>query len=78
VPIRRFLDQGALVEPNELDAMNVAYSLALQKLGLTDRSDPMTELVGRNIVRAALDGHHDPERLCDAALAALGHCKKTS
>jgi hypothetical protein len=78
VPVRRFLDQGASVEPNELDAMNAAYSLALQKLGLTDRSDPMTELVGRNIVRAAMDGHRDPEKLCDAALAALGNGEKAS
>jgi len=33
VPVRRFLDQGNSVEPDELDAMNAAYSLALQKLG---------------------------------------------
>jgi hypothetical protein len=78
VPVRRFLDQGNSVEPDELDAMNAAYSLALQKLGLTDRSDPLTELVGRNIVRAAMDGHRDPERMCDAALAALDNNKKTS
>jgi hypothetical protein len=64
MPIRQFLGARAL-NHEDLDAMNKAFSAALQKLGLHDLKDPMTELVARRIIDAALAGERDPIRLTE-------------
>jgi hypothetical protein len=51
--------------PEELDAMNKAFSAALRKLGLHDLKDPRAEMVARRIINAALDGERDPIRLTE-------------
>jgi hypothetical protein len=78
MPLRRFLQPGAVFQPSDLEPMNAAFSLALQKLGLSVRDDPIVELVGRNIIRAAMSGERDPAKLCEDALAALADGKKAS
>jgi len=78
MPLRRFLDNAAAFQPTDLELMTAAFSMALQKLGLSVRDDPITELVGRNIIRAAMRGERDPAKLCEAALAALDEGKKAS
>jgi hypothetical protein len=50
------------------DAMTTAFSNALQKLGVTDLTDPAALFVGRKIVRAAMAGERDPTTLCNSAL----------
>jgi hypothetical protein len=64
MPIRQFLGTRALSH-EDLDAMNKAFSAALQKLGLHDLKDPMTELVAHRIIDAALAGERDPIRLTE-------------
>jgi len=78
MPLRRFLEPGAVFGPSDLAAMNAAFSMALQKLQLTVRDDPIVELVGRNIIRAAVRGERDPAKLCEDALAALDDGKTAS
>jgi hypothetical protein len=39
---------------------------------LTNRSDPLTELVARKIIEIAQTGVRDPNQLCDRALSAIG------
>jgi hypothetical protein len=56
---------GDAVQPDDLTIMNTAFSAALSKLGLTDRQDPLVEIVGRRIVHAVLDGERDPIRLTE-------------
>jgi hypothetical protein len=63
--IRQFLGTGEALQPGDLTIMNAAFSAALTKLGLTDRRDPMVEIVGRRIVHAVLDGERDPTRLTE-------------
>jgi hypothetical protein len=53
VPIRQFLDDTGAFGPDDLDALGKAFSAALQKLGLHDLRDPITEIVARRIIRAA-------------------------
>jgi hypothetical protein len=68
VPLRRFLNSDSRAfGPDDLKAMTTAFDSALTKLGLNDRADPLVEVVGRRIVRAALDGERDPVRLCEYA-----------
>jgi len=52
----------------QMNGMMAAFSNALKKLGLKDSTDPIAELVGRKIVRAALAGERDPTVLCDRAM----------
>jgi hypothetical protein len=72
VPIRPFLGSEGAFGPDDLKAMGEAFSSALARLGLYDKSDPSVELVARSIVRAALDGERDPARLCEIAVRGVG------
>jgi len=65
MPIRQFLGTDDVVQADDLAIMNTAFASALRKLGLTDRRDPLVEIVGRRIVQAVLDGERDPERLTE-------------
>jgi hypothetical protein len=65
VPIREFLADKRAFGHEDLDAMGKAFSAALNKLGLTANKDPMTEMVARRIIRAALAGERDPIRLTE-------------
>lgn len=60
MPIRQFLDdEKAAFRLEDVDAMGTAFSAALAKLGLNDRSDAMVEMVARRIIRAALNGERN-------------------
>jgi hypothetical protein len=37
----------------------------LSKLGLVDRTDPMTMTVAKLIIQLAKNGERDPQKLCD-------------
>ena len=78
MPLRQVLEKGAAFEPADLEVMTAAFSMALQKLELNVRDDPMVEQVGRNIIRAAMHGERDPDTLCQAALDALDEGRKAS
>jgi len=65
MPIRLFVGTGEVLQPDDLTIMNAAFSAALTKLGLTDRQDPLVEIVGRRIVHAVLNGERDPTRLTE-------------
>jgi len=65
MPIRQFIGTGDVLQPDDMAVMNAAYSAALTKLGLTDRRDPLVEIVGRRIVKAVVDGERDPMRLTE-------------
>jgi len=66
----RLLD-GAAFEPEAIKAMTDAYEEALRTLRLTDRSDPIAEIVARKIIQCANTGESDPARLCAAALRSM-------
>jgi hypothetical protein len=65
VPIREFLGDNRAFGPEDLDAMGKAFAAALGKLGLHDLKDPMTEIVARRIIRAALAGERNPITLTE-------------
>jgi hypothetical protein len=51
--------------------MSSAFEAALGKLGLVDRTDPVTHEVAKLIIEYAKQGQRDPERLCALALQRL-------
>jgi len=65
VPIREFVGDNRAFGPEDLDAMGKAFAAALAKLGLHDLKDPMTEIVARRIIRAALAGERNPITLTE-------------
>jgi hypothetical protein len=72
MPIRQFLGNDAAFGPEDLQVMSAAFSAALAKLKLSVTRDPLVEMVARRIIRAALSGERDPERLCELALEGDG------
>jgi len=70
MPICRLL-QGAGFGPEAVNAMTTAFEDALRELKLTDRADPLTEIVARKIIEAGELGERDPERLREIALRSI-------
>jgi hypothetical protein len=58
--------------PQEIEQMTAAYEAALKLLRLTDRADPITDLIARKIIEIASDGERDPPHICARALKELG------
>lgn len=61
----------SVFEPEQITRMTAAYENALVALQLTDREDPITELVARKIIEVAQTGDLDPVHLCEKALGEL-------
>jgi hypothetical protein len=59
VPIRQYLATEGSFGPDDLKGIGDAFSAALHKLDLKDRSDPMVEIVARRIIRAAMAGERN-------------------
>ena len=57
--------------PEELSRLGAAYERTLEALGLTDRNDPMTELVARKLLAIHGTGICDPVRLSKLAVDDL-------
>jgi hypothetical protein len=71
VAIYRLIADGSF-GPDEIQAMTAAYETALIDLRLTDRDDPITELIARSIVTVTAAGERDPARIKERAINALG------
>ena len=65
MPIRQYLGTDGSFGPEELKGVEEAFSAALNKLGLKDRSDPMVEIVARRIIRAAIAGERNTINLIE-------------
>ena len=58
--------------PDEIDVMKAAYEAALIDVDITNRDDPLTELIAKSIVNVTATGERDPEAVMERALNALG------
>jgi hypothetical protein len=58
--------------PNEIEVMKAAYEAALVDVGVTNREDPITELIAKSIVNVTASGERDPKQVMERALNALG------
>ena len=70
--VYRLLQQASL-GPEELNKLGLAYERTLEALGLTDRNDPMTELVARKLLTLHEAGISDPVGLSQRAVKELVH-----
>ena len=69
--IYRLIASGTF-DPDVIEVMIAAYERALSELRLTDRNDPLTELIAKSIINVTATGERDPEMLKERALNALG------
>jgi hypothetical protein len=58
--------------PDEIEVMKSAYEAALIDIGVTDRDDPITDLIAKAIVNVTASGERDPKQVMERALNALG------
>ena len=65
------LMRGADFDRNTMVAVATAFESVCRALDLSTRSDPITEVVGRQIIELARQGIKDPEQLAEATLAQL-------
>jgi len=59
-------------DPDDIKVLVTAFEGALQKLGLVQRTDPVTLSVAKRIIALAQQGERDPIRLRDAVVTAFG------
>jgi hypothetical protein len=64
--------RDAVFPPDAVRAMVAGFEATLRELKLTDRDDPITELIARLIIDCAKDGERDPIKLRDCAMEGLG------
>jgi hypothetical protein len=58
--------------PDEINVMKAAYEAALVDVGISDRDDPITELIAKSIVNVTATGERNPKVVMERALNALG------
>ncbi len=71
MPIYRFL-QNSPFAPEDIAPLVAAYEDCLRALKLSDRSDPITEIVAKKIIEIAQTGIRESTRLGRLALADIG------
>ena len=68
MPIRPYLN-GHVFEPAQIQIMSIALNKACETLKLTNKSDPLTQIIATKIIALASHGENDPDRLCAESLA---------
>jgi len=69
--IYRLLQQSAFL-PEDIAPIVAAYEDCLSILQLTNRSDPLTEIIAKTVFEIAQTGVRDPVQLRERALAQIG------
>jgi hypothetical protein len=59
VPIRILLHGDVLFEPEDIEKLTTAFELALSKLELVDRQDPLAVVLAKLIIELAREGERD-------------------
>ena len=68
--INRLLQSSAF-GPEDIERLSTAYEEALRLLQLSDRSDPITQIIAERIIQAAQTGVHEPSEICRLAIKDL-------
>jgi hypothetical protein len=67
MPVTPFLN-GQAFDPETIEAMGKAFVTTCEALGLSDRTDAITELVSKKIIELAQRGYKNPTALHLAAI----------
>jgi hypothetical protein len=69
--IYRLLQHSAFT-PEDIASIGAAYEDCLRILKLTNRSDPLTEIIAKAIIQIAQTGLRDPVQIRELALKQIG------
>lgn len=69
--IYRLLQNSAFVL-EDIGRLVAAYENCLRILNLSDRSDPITELIAKKVIEVAQTGMRDPARIGQLVLEEIG------
>lgn len=70
MPLTPYLGDSAF-DPEAVEAMAAAFERARESLKLTDRNDPLIEIVARAVIEVGSTGERNPTRIHDAVLGKL-------
>jgi hypothetical protein len=71
MPIRPFLD-GHKFEPETQRLMGLAFEMARAAIHIECRGEPVdNKIIAEQIIEFAKTGEHDPDRLCEYAVAQV-------
>jgi hypothetical protein len=70
MPITPFLD-GQKFDPETKRVMGVAFEMTRAAVRLTDRNDPIIEIIAKKIIELAKAGERNADLLCERALKDL-------
>jgi hypothetical protein len=70
MPITPFLD-GQKFDPETKRVMGVAFEMTRAALRVTDRNDPIIEIIAKKIIELAKAGERNADLLCERALKDL-------
>jgi hypothetical protein len=70
MPLTPYLSEAAF-DPQAVEVMNSAFVALCNTLQLTNREDPMTEIVARKVIDIGRTGERDPKTIHDLVLLAL-------
>ena len=63
--------QNSAFGPEDIERLSAAYEEALHLLQLSDRTDPIMQIVAQRIIEAAKTGVREPSQLCQLAIKDL-------
>ena len=70
MPIHRLI-QNLSFNQDDIDRLSAAYEDALRALHISDRDDPVNQIVAQRIIEGARAGVRDPRELCTMAIKDL-------
>jgi hypothetical protein len=70
MPIHRLI-QNLSFNRADIDRLAAAYEEALRALHISDRDDPINQVIARRIIERARVGARDPADLCKMAIKDL-------
>jgi hypothetical protein len=59
------------LQPEDMELLGSAYDIALKRLGLRDRNDPITTLVAKTVIEIYQSGVQDVAQLADRTVKRL-------
>jgi hypothetical protein len=68
----RNMSESAAFDPQTVELMQFAHDRACELLNISDKSDPMAEIIAKEIIRLASRGEREPQRMSRLVVKALG------
>ena len=71
MPLDRLLERRG-IGSEDSERLKQAFNLALNRLHLVDRNDPICDIVARKVIEIGLDGTRDPPEIAALTIKLLG------